>query len=254
MPLCFQPLSKTAFTLQFGYRLFPIILFTCGMFGTGVFEHSAAFRPFWTPPPPLPNVCCWRQNMHEFSQSKQNQCGWHYVKIAPVSPQLCFHPGDSPPKGVYSSLFSFCHPLICPLLSVFHLSASERCCATDVSKNFLTNIIETTSAKFSWFSSVELSIGTTSPSIHVEAGRFNFNHLSSRVPPPTFPSEAFSQDVMCFISVSISVPRRPQIWAWYSLHCFALSAHSCFGHLIYPFCFALFIFYILFIFNFVFQF
>lgn len=101
-----------------------------------------------------------------------------------------------------------------------HLTASERYFVTDVSKNFLTNLIETTSAKFSWFSSVKLNIGTTSPSIHLEAGRFNFNRWRS----PFLPSSSS-------ISVSISVPRRPQIWAWYSLHCIA---HSCFWHLIYP--------------------
>lgn len=74
MHLCVAP--PTFKNLQFWYGLLPIILFTCGMFGTGVFEYSTAFWQFWTPPTPTSAV--------EFSQGKQNQCGWHYVKLALV--------------------------------------------------------------------------------------------------------------------------------------------------------------------------
>lgn len=147
-----------------------------------------------------------------------------------------FHPGDSPPKGFlfFSILRLLASDL--PPLSAFHFIWRPLSnCATDGSKNFSTDFIETTSAKFSWFSSVKRSTGTTSPSTHLEAGSFNFSHLSDRVPPPTLCSQEATG------------------LAWYSRHCIALYAHSCFWHLIYPpLFFPHLYFYILF--NFSFQF
>lgn len=72
-----------------------------------------------------PNVCCWRHNLHEFSQSKQNQCGWHYVRIAPVSSQFStqkfgFHPGGFPPKRVFILLYSSFATLWSALRRLFH--------------------------------------------------------------------------------------------------------------------------------------
>lgn len=148
------------------------------MFGTGVFEHSTAFGPFWSFFPSTSAVGIrTRMNFHKVNK----------INVDDIMSKLLGYPQSFQPRSsvsipgtlllkgfilLYSSFASLWPALRC--LCFISLTASEHYCATDVSKKFLTNLIETTSAKFSWFSSVELSIGTTSPSINLEG-----------VPPPT---------------------------------------------------------------------